>query len=250
MRKNKLFWITELILLVLSTFFAFALVGYRVLALCLAGLAAVIALYRSLALFGRRHSVAARKLRMALTAFLVLGALAFLALEAQVIINSAPEEDPEADWAIVLGAGVNGTKPSLSLRDRLETALKYAEDYPEAIIIVSGGMGPGEDITEARCMRLWLEEHGVDPARIIEEDRASSTEENLSFSLEIIEEMGGDPKGRTAVITAEYHLCRAKLMAGELGMEPLGVGARTSKPVLRLNYFIREAFAMAAYLML
>ena len=99
-------------------------------------------------------------------------------------------------------------------------------------------------------MRLWLEERGVEPQRIIKEEQARSTEENLSFSQELIKRDGGDPYGKTAIITAEYHLCRAKLMAKALGMDCVGVAAHTSMPVLMVNYFIREAAALAAYIML
>lgn len=248
--KNRAFWITELILMALAAFFAFALIGYGTLALMLIAVAAVVALYRLIGIVCRERPGMEKRLNFALSFILVLCLLAFAALEGPIIGNAKTDRDVSADYAIVLGAGVNGTEPSLSLLNRLEAALEYAEANPQARIIVSGGKGPGESITEAECMRLWLEDRGVEPQRIIKEEKASSTAENLLFSQRLIAGEGSDPTGKVAVITAEYHLCRAKLMAANLGMRPLGVAARTSYPVLMVNYFIREAFALAAYIML
>ena len=61
-------------------------------------------------------------------------------------------DDPEAQWVVVLGAGVNGTVPSQALRERLEAARDYLARYPEAVAVLSGAQGDGESITEARCM--------------------------------------------------------------------------------------------------
>ena len=87
----------------------------------------------------------------------------------------------------------------------------------------------------------------MDPSRIIVEDKAISTMENLEFSFKLIREAGGEPDGNVAIVTSEYHLCRAKLMAEELGVEAWGVAGHTTWPTLMLNYFIREAFAVTYY---
>ena len=248
--KTRAFYIAELVLLLMAGFFAFVLVGYTTMALVLVGFAVIVALYHLISVKCKERHELRKRLRFALSFFILLGVLAFAALEAPIISEADTDDDVSAGYAIVLGAGVNGYEPSLSLRNRLDAALDYAENHPEAKLIVSGGKGPGEEITEAECMRLWLEERGVEPQRIIKEEQARSTEENLSFSQELIKRDGGDPYGKTAIITAEYHLCRAKLMAKALGMDCVGVAAHTSMPVLMVNYFIREAAALAAYIML
>jgi len=250
MKKYRKFWITELVILLLAAFFGFVLLGYAVTALLLVGLAVLIGLYQLITVCCKDRPGAAKGLRFALSFLVLLAFAAFAYFELPVIQNAHTDKDCGADYAIVLGAGVNGDVPSLSLKNRLDAALEYAEEYPQSKLIVSGGQGPGENISEAECMRRWLEERGVEPERIIMEERAASTEENLKFSQEIIAAEGGDPEGRVAVVTAEYHLCRAKKMAEELGMEPLGVAAHTTNPVLMVNYFVREAVAMAAYTLL
>lgn len=185
--------------------------------------------------------------RIVLAVLLVVGAAVFAVFEAPVISNAKTDSEPRADYLIVLGAGVNGSSPSLSMVNRLEAALAYLEAYPEAVVIVSGGQGPGEDITEAVAMHDWLVAHGFSEARIVQEDQSTSTRENLENSFAIIHDRGGDPADGVAIVSSEYHLYRAKQMARALGAKPLGVAAETTLPTMRVNYFIREAFA-AAYM--
>ena len=185
--------------------------------------------------------------RIVLAALLVLDAAVFAVFEAPVISNAKTDADPQSDYLIVLGAGVNGSAPSLSMVNRLEAALDYLETYPDAVAIVSGGQGAGEDVTEASAMHDWLVAHGMPESRIVQEDQSTSTRENLENSFAIIRSRGGDPAGGVAVVSSEYHLYRAKQMARALGAKPLGVAAETTLPTMRANYFIREAFA-AAYM--
>lgn len=150
---------------------------------------------------------------------------------------------------MVLGAGVNGTQPSPSLEERLEAALAYLQTYPEAQCVVSGGQGGGENITEALCMYTWLTDRGIPPERIWQEERASSTQENLRFSLELIQEKTGSRPQELAVVSSEYHLYRASCMAQEEGVECLGVPAATYPLVLRLHYGFREIFGVWYFLL-
>ena len=153
----------------------------------------------------------------------------------------------EAGYVLVLGAGVNGTEPSLALTQRLEAALTYLQAHPQAQCIVSGGMGQGEQITEARCMFNWLTRQGVDPARIWLEEQATSTWENLAFTLALIQENTGRRPETLAVVSSEYHLYRAGLMARQMGVQALGVPANTYPVIDRIYYTYREILALWGY---
>ena len=153
----------------------------------------------------------------------------------------------EAGYVLVLGAGVNGTEPSLALTQRLEAALAYLQAHPQAQCIVSGGMGQGEQITEARCMFNWLTRQGVDPARIWLEEQATSTWENLAFTLALIQENTGQRPETLAVVSSEYHLYRAGLMARQMGVQALGVPANTYPVIDRIYYTYREILALWGY---
>ena len=231
------------LLILLGCVLAFALVGYETLALLCWGCAALVLLFRALGRAGARGRHWARPLRRGLTALLAIGALLFGFAEAAVLRAAKTDAPPGVDYLIVLGAGVDGTEPSLSLRNRLEAALAYLQENPETVAIVSGGQGPGEQISEAEAMRVWLEARGVAPARIRMETQATSTAENLRFSLALIAQ-AGDTQASVAVCSSEYHLCRARALAREAGVEVYGVAGRTTLPLLRLNYFVREGLAM------
>ena len=92
-------------------------------------------------------------------------------------------------------------------------------------------------------MRIWLTEKGIEPSRIIKEDKSTSTTENLNFSFNIIRANGGNPAKGVAIVSNYFHLYRAKHMAASLGATPYGVAGKTAYPLINLNYFIREGFA-------
>ena len=227
------------LLAVLAAFFRFALVGYAFTAYACAGVAVVLLLYE---LCARRRL---GRLRIALTITLCLGFVCFLIAEIPVIRASQGDEDAGADYLIVLGAGVNGSEPSLSMVNRLDAALDYLNAHPACVAVVSGGQGPGENITEAEAMRAWLTSHGVAAERIVLEERATTTAENLRYSFDLIRDRdGGMEEVSVAVVSSEYHLYRAEAMARRLGVPVSGVAGHTSLLVLRANYFLREAFAV------
>lgn len=183
-------------------------------------------------------------------AFLVLiaaGFAFFAVLELWVVSCSRTDHDTPVTAVVVLGAGVNGTVPSLSLETRLEAALEYIWDKPDIPVIVSGAQGRGEDISEARCMAGWLMARGVPEERIILEEQAANTRENIWYSSEILAERGMDPTANIAVVTSDYHLCRASLyMPGN--MVPVAAHMPVRFWPLTVNYYVREAFGIAAEL--
>jgi len=139
---------------------------------------------------------------------------------------SDTEED--LDYLIVLGAQVRGTKPSRALKKRLERATAYAEAHPDIIIILSGGQGADEDISEAECMYRYLVDAGIAESRLIKEEDSTSTQENLKYSAVIICELDSDagaPDGELSasvgVVTNNFHLYRALLYARAQGFTNL-----------------------------
>lgn len=235
--KNKLWLIVVIILLAAAAVFAFVATGHTYFAALLALIAALIVFYR----------FAGRVLRIVVTVLLIIGLVVFVIIEVPIVRAARTDAPDDCDYIIVLGAGLHGDVPSLSLRNRLDAALEWLEAHPDCVAVVSGGQGPGETMTEGEAMQIWLEAKGIEPERIIVEDKATSTQENLANSFALIRDSGGDPDGNCAVVTSEYHLYRAKALAAKQGVECYGVAARTSWPTLMLNYFIREGFAVTYY---
>lgn len=235
--KGKMWLIFVILLLVGAGLLFFAATGHDYVAALLVLIAALIVIYR----FGGHG------LRVAVTVLLVIGIAAFIIIEIPIVREARTDAPDDCEYVIVLGAGLKGDVPTLSLRNRLDAALEWLEAHPDCVAVVSGGQGPGENMPEGEAMGIWLEARGIEPERIIVEDKSTSTMENLENSFALIHEAGGEPDGNCAIITSEYHLCRAKLMARSLGVEAWGVAAHTSWPSLMLNYFIREAFAVTYY---
>ena len=137
-----------------------------------------------------------------------------LAVTEFIIIKSGLQEpEPGADYVIVLGARVNGTKVSRNLKYRLDTALDYLKDNPGCKIVVTGGQGKGEDITEGQAMEDYLVQHGTDPGIILKEEKSENTEENLRYSMDIIK----DNSAKVVVVSNNFHIYRAKKFALKQG---------------------------------
>ena len=214
--------------------------GYKFSSWLCFGAAALLICYRILKLLSRKKPKTARILRRILTVCLCIGLLVASVTGIFIARAGIGQADVPCDYVIVLGAGVNGTTPSMILRERINRAYTYLSENPDVICIVSGGQGPGEDITEAQCMFDHLTARGIAPERIWLEDHSTSTRENIRFSLAVIESKTGSRPEKAAVISNEFHLFRASLMAGEQGLETIGVPAKTTWLSLRINYFLRE----------
>ncbi|EGT3616754.1 YdcF family protein [Clostridium perfringens] len=151
------------------------------------------------------------------------------------------------DYIIVLGAGLRGESLTATLKDRLDKTIEYLDktDY-DGEIIVSGGQGPGEDITEAEAMTKYLTEKGVPRNRIILENKATSTYENLKYSKEIIENLSGMPINNLNVllITTDFHAMRSELLAKRNGYEDVELYTSSSQWYLVPSMYAREFFAV------
>ncbi len=179
--------------------------------------------------------------RLTALIYILLGIVVlFFAITETIIIKTGYSKPQKgADYVIVLGAQVKGTKVSQALRHRLDAAYSYAVSNEATQIIVSGGKGSGEDITEAQAMYEYLVNRGIAPDRIIKEERSTNTNENIMYSKEMME--GGD---YVVVVTNHFHLYRGTRIAKkQLDQKVEGLGAKTGN-ILFLNYFVREAFAV------
>ncbi len=250
MKYRKLLKMLFLVsLIVAGLVFWFQILPYRYAGLIFLGIAAVIGIYWILDCVASRHPRRARWMRRCFTLLLCLNLLVMAVTEVLIFSGSRGEKEPKSNYVLVLGAAVNETEPSRALRERLDAAYQYLVTYPEAQCIVSGGMGRGEKITEALCMFRWLTEKGIEPHRIWMEDQATSTMENIGFTLDLIEKKTGTRPETLAIVSSEYHLYRAGLMARDEGVTMLGVPAHTEPVFSRAHYYFREIFGVWFYML-
>ena len=254
-RKNRNWpsvfgWIGIVLFSLAALFFQFCMIGYSFSALVCLSIVGIIFVYKALRLLGSKYPQDARTLKRIFTILLSIGLLVVGITEAIIIKASFGDPRQHCDYMVVLGAGVRGDVPSLSLRNRIDAAYDYLTEHPDVTAILSGGQGEGENITEAQCMFDHLTAMGIDESRLWMEDQATSTWENLNFSLDMIEERTGQRPEKLGVLSSEYHLFRASLFADACGVEFLGVPAKTTKLSLRVNYFMREVAGVWHYLLL
>lgn len=157
-------------------------------------------------------------------------------------LNSNDDYVDNIDYIVILGAGLEGTELSNTLKQRLDTSIEYIETNKDVKIILSGGQGDGELIPESVAMGDYLLKNGVKKDRLIYESKSMTTEENLLNSKEIINKLETkNPK--IIIVTSDYHMYRAKMIAKELSIEAYGISS-DSPLFVRINYIIREYFAI------
>ena len=243
--KRVVAWLMPLLFLLIGGIFYICVSGCSFLGIVFCGVAAICVVEKLLKLGKDRKAV--RLVRFVWKVLVILVVIA--ALITVIPVLQGPENtSSESEYLIVLGAGVRGTEPSEILSDRIQKAAEYMKEHPEVICIATGGKGSDENISEAQCIYEHLTAMGIDGNRIWLEDQATSTIENFRYSIALITEKTGKTPERVTVMSNEFHLYRASLMATDCGLEADFAAAPTSKPLIRISYTIREIFALWKYL--
>jgi uncharacterized SAM-binding protein YcdF (DUF218 family) len=170
-----------------------------------------------------------RWLRVTIIIVLIAGILAAAMLETLMNIV-AYKEPPKEDtgFVIVLGCGVfPDGQLTLSLKNRLDAAYDYLKVHKTSLCIVSGGQGDNEPVPEAKAMSEYLRSRGIEANRILMEDQSDSTLRNLMYSQEIMGQYPQQPQ-TAAIVTSDYHVYRALMVAKDLGYDAFGIPAATN----------------------
>jgi uncharacterized SAM-binding protein YcdF (DUF218 family) len=147
----------------------------------------------------------------------------------------------EPNYIIALGSGLIGDKVPPLLASRLDEAVKQYKKYGERpYIIVSGGQGSDEKVSEAYAMKKYVvDEHQIPTQKILMEDQSTNTEQNLAFSKEIMDKHAQGKKYRSLFVTNNFHVFRASIYAKKARLDAQGVGSKTALYYLP-NAFTRE----------
>lgn len=242
-RRSTLSFILCAPLTFLYYIFKYRLAGYGFSALVCLALIALILFYAFMPAVGMKFPHFSLWAVRIVTVCLVLGLTVCAVTEAFILRasrGSSEEEIARCEYVVVLGAKVRPDGPSVSLWDRIHAAADFLKAHSEMTAVVSGGQGPDEVKTEARCMAENLIALGIDESRILTEDRAESTAENIRFSLDLIEAQTGKRPPKIAVLSSEYHLFRASIYTKAEGAEFVGIPARTSRIPQLINHCMRE----------
>lgn len=194
-------------------------------------------LYLGIRFMVKYEVTVAKSLRIFIITIMILGVSTFSMIEGTLIYYANQKADPGMDYLIVLGAQVRGTRITRVLKKRLDTAVIYLMQNPTTEVIVSGGQGSGENISEAEAMKRYLLLQGINEKRIIKEERSTNTDENIRFSKGIIK----DKASTVAIVTNGFHIYRAVGIAKKQGMKEVQGLSAPSDPILLINYYVREA---------
>ena len=239
--------IAAALFLIAGLFVFFFVTAYRFTGMILMGIAGVILCFCGISVFSVNHINPAKALRLILTSLLII--TGFFAIVTGALIKRDAESSPSVfcRYLVVLGAGVDGTTPSRTLSERIDAAYNYLNRNLDAIAVLSGGKGDGERITEAECMYRELTARGIDPDRLRKEDQAVNTSENIRFSLDLIEQETGTRPTEIGLISNDYHLHRACMLADRQGVTAYGIPAHSQIFTLKVNYFLRQFPAVWYY---
>ena len=182
-----------------------------------------------------------------LLAAVLLAVLAFTALEVCIGVHSRDSLAGEPDLMVVFGCKVDPDGPSILLQDRLDTALAYLEDHPDMTVVVSGGKGDDEHVSEAQAMYDYLVERGVDGERIVREDQSRNTWQNVNNTLALFRSGAAADTDRVLLVSSDFHLTRIQMLWNRAsgGGDALStLAAPVSHFPSRVQMFFREPFAL------
>ena len=165
-----------------------------------------------------------------------LGMSIFLIVEGLILSGFSKSAPEGLDYLVVLGAQMKRSGPSRALQYRLDAAIDYLTKNPDTYVIVSGGQGSDEHISEAQGMYDYLVEKGISAERIQKEDQSKNTFQNLTFSAEYLDK----ERDSVGVVSNNFHVFRAVRIARKAGYQKVhGIAAR-GEPFLQLNNMMRE----------
>lgn len=179
-------------------------------------------------------------IEFSISIILFLGIGCFVVVESFIISRMLKHGRPNLDYIIVLGAQVRGKTPSKILTTRLNTAYEYLIKNENTLVIVSGGQGEGENISEAQAMNDYLFAKGIASNRIMMEDKSVNTQENLEFSFSLIKENNAG----IGIVTSDFHVYRAMEIAKKLGCDCIDGLAAPVDWGIKIHYMVREFFAV------
>lgn len=187
----------------------------------------------------------------------------FCVVELLVFMGAASTDVPNLDYVIVLGAKVNEGSISNSLRMRLDKAIEYSQQNPASILVLSGGKGKDEPMSESQAMYNYLLYNGISARQMVMETVSTSTVENIAYSRVLIDQIEERKKAnavstvppgpftkvedkplQVGVLTSNYHVFRARMIAQKWGIPGIYGIASGSDPVLFPHLCVRECIAI------
>ena len=179
-------------------------------------------------------------LRTLLLIAICAGILVLAVCEGFVLRGFSSRAPAGLDYLIVLGAQVREDGPSAVLKYRLDAAAQYLQENNSTVCIVTGGKGAAEPFPEGQGMKDYLVKSGIPEDRIIVEDRALNTVQNIQYSMALM----SSPNAPTAIVTNNFHVTRGLALTRGQGLTDVYAIAAPSDPLFLPNNMLREFFGL------
>lgn len=183
------------------------------------------------------------KLKKPLWICIIFCLLTVFSLEIVVINKSDAYTPIPSQAAVILGHSLmeDGITPNTFMVDRLEKGLALYQDGYCNLLVVTGGKGPQDNIPVAQAMKTWLVDHGIPAEAILEENRASTTYENMKFSKELLDVYSIDS---VIIVTSDFHILRAMWIGEQFFSSISGAAAPSAFSFQTVIWFAREPFSI------
>ncbi|SFO02646.1 Uncharacterized SAM-binding protein YcdF, DUF218 family [Pseudobutyrivibrio sp. UC1225] len=170
-----------------------------------------------------------------------LGLAVFIICQGCILTQFFSKGDDGADYIIVLGAQMRDWGPSVVYKYRLDAAVEYLNNNPDTIVIVTGGQGANEFISEGEGGKAYLMEQGISEDRVLVEKESLDTKQNITNAFVMIED---DENTKIGIVTNNFHLFRGILLAKRYtDADITGIAAFTEYQFLP-NNMVRETFGI------
>ncbi len=209
----------------------------------LLGFAATLRFWEKLRPIFARHKV----YTSVFCAMLAIALVLILVPVGMIAIANGNDSPPQEATVILLGCQVVGETPSLILADRCDKAIEYLNAHPNAKCVATGGVGNRATISEAQAAFRYMTARGIAPERILLEEQATNTSENLRFSMQLIEQ--NNLSKTVAIVSDDFHQWRGAYFARQNGLTPYAIGC-TTRLSMAPGYWAREVAAVYKALLL
>jgi uncharacterized SAM-binding protein YcdF (DUF218 family) len=184
---------------------------------------------------------AIRHLSQALGLLLLAAAIGYTVALAMVLVVSQQDDRRPVDAIIVLGAAQYNGRPSPVLRARLDHALGLYRDGLAPVVVVTGGVGLGDTISEALVGKRYLAAHGIPVEAIIAQPQGRTTMASMTAVAQWLRRRGLQ---RVLLVSDPFHMFRLRLEARRTALEaytsPTESSPISENPVLELRYLFAE----------
>ena len=144
-----------------------------------------------------------------------------------MLVTSEDRNTDGAEYALVMGFGLNNNEMDEILKLRCDKAIEYMQANPECTAVLCGGMTKGSTISEALAMKQYIMKAGIPERRLLLEDSSTNTETNIAYAKKLV-----NTSSKIVVITSDYHMHRTKQVCRKAGLNVKGVSSNT--PYLQL----------------